>query len=74
MATCDYRLCDICNNKVFYDANLNYEQGRDAEARYAKDCHYALENLGAWIVLCRDCAKSYDIAAVKRESAREQKN
>lgn len=28
MAKADYRLCDVCDGKVFYDANLNYEQGR----------------------------------------------
>ncbi|WP_299314007.1 hypothetical protein [uncultured Halomonas sp.] len=26
MALADYKLCDLCDSKVFYDANLNYEQ------------------------------------------------
>lgn len=29
MALADYRLCDVCGNKAFYDSNLSYEQGPD---------------------------------------------
>jgi hypothetical protein len=29
MAKFDYRSCDICDNKAFYDANLNYADGTD---------------------------------------------
>lgn len=25
MAAADYRLCDVCDEKVFYDSNLSYE-------------------------------------------------
>lgn len=28
MAMADYRLCDVCDGKAFYDSNLNYEDGR----------------------------------------------
>lgn len=28
MAKTDYRLCDVCDGKAFYDAELNYEQGQ----------------------------------------------
>lgn len=34
MALADYRLCDVCEGKAFYDANLNYEDGR---SEWAKD-------------------------------------
>lgn len=27
MAKADYRCCDLCDDKVFYDSNLNYQQG-----------------------------------------------
>lgn len=27
MAKADYRLCDVCGDKVFYDRNLTYEDG-----------------------------------------------
>lgn len=29
MALADYRLCDVCESKAFYDSNLNYEFGGD---------------------------------------------
>jgi hypothetical protein len=30
MALADYRLCDVCEGKAFYDAHLNYGDGTDA--------------------------------------------
>ncbi len=72
MAGADYRSCDVCGSKVFYDANLNYEQGRggfdnepipkNEEAREAgvqKDWGYRLDYLGDWAVICRECAKTH---------------
>jgi hypothetical protein len=29
MALADYRLCDVCGGKAFYDANLSYADGPD---------------------------------------------
>jgi hypothetical protein len=29
MAAADYRLCDVCDGKAFYDSNLGYEWGPD---------------------------------------------
>ncbi|WP_167309938.1 hypothetical protein [Ralstonia mannitolilytica] len=29
MALADYRLCDVCGNKAFYDSLLRYEDGHD---------------------------------------------
>jgi hypothetical protein len=29
MAMSDYRLCDVCGSKAFYDSNLNYGDGTD---------------------------------------------
>jgi hypothetical protein len=29
MALADYRLCDVCEGKAFYDSNLNYGDGTD---------------------------------------------
>lgn len=29
MASCDYRSCDVCGRKTFYDANLSYDDGTD---------------------------------------------
>jgi hypothetical protein len=33
MARGDYRGCDVCDGKAFYDANLNYESGPDSYGR-----------------------------------------
>lgn len=72
MAGCDYRSCDVCGCKVFYDANLNYEQGKSAwgnepipkeeEARQngqQLDYGYRLDYLGDWAVICRECSKTH---------------
>ncbi len=75
MAAADYRLCDVCDGKVFYDANLNYEQGRDDEWAKRKapfrwageeqgkpehdDWLLRLDYLGDWAVLCGECSKTH---------------
>ena len=77
MAAADYRLCDVCGNKAFYDSNLNYEGGEkvasgvwrypEAPFRVAgEDQQFglALDRLGDWAVLCRDCAKTHKTAIV----------
>lgn len=60
MAYADYRLCDVCGCKTFYDSNLNYEYSTKLnpidETLFIRGSHYKLENLGDWAVLCRDCA------------------
>jgi len=68
MAYADYRLCDLCEEKAFYDANLNYESGREVEpGRYVRDTFYAIDRLGDWKVLCRDCAKTHKCVIVPVE-------
>lgn len=73
MASSDYRLCDVCDGKAFYDSNLNYEFGRP---QYSvgpfKNCGEAqnsisLERLGDWAVLCHECAKTHKCQIVKIE-------
>jgi hypothetical protein len=58
MARADYRLCDVCDDKAFYDANLNYDFEENPET--------GLWQLGAWVVLCSDCAKTHDIQIVPK--------
>lgn len=62
MALADYRLCDVCDHKVFYDANLNYERTRESP-------FYKLDYLGDWAVICEDCAKTYKCVVIKRDAA-----
>lgn len=85
MAMADYRLCDVCGEKVFYDANLNYEEGRSewakdrepfrnaGEAQYTNPEHkkfaYRLDYLGDWAVICTDCAKTHKTVVVPIEQA-----
>lgn len=59
MALADYRLCDVCGRKAFYDANLNYDFNEYPET--------GLSNLGDWSVLCRDCAKTHTTQIVPLE-------
>ena len=71
MALADYRPCDKCGAKAFYDARLNYEVTKDREEEHrvcGRPSHMKLENLGDWAVLCRDCAKTHRTAIVKREA------
>lgn len=70
----DYRQCDVCGQKAFYDANLFYRrhvlQGTSTPYRTRGIPQYihpillktrglSLDNLGDWAVLCTTCAKSY---------------
>lgn len=62
MAACDYRSCDVCGCKVFYDANLNY----DFDNRMP-DGSPTLDYLGDWKVLCENCAVVYKCVVVVKE-------
>ena len=65
MAAADYRLCDKCGGKTFYDANLNYGNRHDGEPyREAgqEQTWNSLEDVGDWAVLCRRCAKTHRTA------------
>lgn len=50
MAEADYKSCDVCGCKTFYDANLNYD--------FEEYPHHGLR-LGDWKVICIECAKLY---------------
>lgn len=73
MASADYRLCDVCTGKAFYDANLNYEEGASDHYKpyrtAGKDQYEKpdlvekygtrLDYVGDWAVICNDCAKQF---------------
>jgi hypothetical protein len=73
MAASDYRLCDVCDGKAFYDSNLYYESGttktkkpyRIAGKQQYEDAtineKYGLRlgSLGDWAVICDECAKKF---------------
>jgi hypothetical protein len=79
MALCDYRVCDVCGGKAFYDAELNYNFERNEgpvpaeervriSGREADDWGYSLDRVGEWAVICRECAKEYRTQIVRRQA------
>jgi len=83
MALADYKLCDRCGSKAFYDSNLSYEQGpqgygadkpfRECGLEQIEDPEHnhkwgtRLGYLGDWAVLCEDCAKTHKTVIVPLE-------
>lgn len=59
MAAADYRLCDVCSRKTFYDAELNYDIA-PAGHPLAPD-YIPGPSLGAWKVLCVECVKAHEV-------------
>lgn len=69
MAASDYRLCDVCNGKVFYDCNLNWEHDLDNTIRWnGEKGGGRLDYLGAWAVLCNECSQTHDAVIVPIET------
>ena len=72
----DYRLCDVCGCKAFYDSNLSYEYpdkngngtwGKIEPDELVRDSDYKLYHLGDWAVICTDCAKTHKCVIVPLE-------
>ena len=61
MAGCDYRSCDVCGAKTFYDANLNYVKDE-------KTGEYTLHGIGDWKVICETCAKEWETVLRKKDA------
>lgn len=53
MAASDYRSCDVCGAKTFYDANLDYEK---PDADHGNE--WWLHGVGDWVVICPKCAET----------------
>lgn len=75
MAMADYRLCDKCGEKAFYDSNLSYEfaweKGSSIPAdELVRGEQYKLGYLGDWAVLCTDCAKTHKCIIVQLDKSR----
>ena len=65
----DYYLCDICESKCFYDANLNWEWSeKDApipEDEMVRGKHLRLGYCGDMAAICLDCAKTHEVIVVE---------
>lgn len=61
MASADYKLCDVCNRKAFYDATI---QDMAYLATYDKSI-ISVKPIGIK-VLCGDCAETHDINIIER--------
>lgn len=61
MALADYRLCDVCEGKTFYDAELDYDMRTHPDTGFAR--------LGSWAVVCRDCSSKFKAVVVPIEPA-----
>jgi hypothetical protein len=62
MAGADYRRCDQCGGKTFYDARLDY-QAPDAEHNH----EWWLHGVGDWAVICPKCAEDF-VCGIMRKS------
>jgi hypothetical protein len=60
MALADYRRCDVCGGKAFYDATLRYDFERYPDR--------GLYLLGDWAVICIDCAKTFKCIIVPKDT------
>jgi hypothetical protein len=81
MAAGDYRSCDVCGGKAFYDANLNYEGGKmrvDPEAfRIAGQPQawgMCLDYVGDWAVICTNCSPRFRTAIVPIDAPEENRS
>jgi hypothetical protein len=63
---CDYRQCDVCGKKAFYDAELNYQDTPIVDKQKpVVGTSFYLDWLGDWKVLCIDCIGEYELKIVK---------
>ena len=76
MAMADYRLCDVCGCKTFYDSNLNYEFLTDGSGNVRNggevDIGLGLERLGDWCVICNECSKTHKCIITPTDPDKEQ--
>jgi len=59
MALSDYYLCDVCDRKTFYDAEVQYKNDITQERNLPV-------GVGDMRVLCPECATQYDIIIAKK--------
>ena len=63
MAGADYRRCDVCDGKTFYDANCCYMEP-DADHQ-----DWWLYGVGDWAVICPECAKTHEVIVRQKDAS-----
>lgn len=76
MAGCDYRSCDVCGGKAFYDANLPYTFDEEGYSPYRTagiddGSRACLDRIGDWAVICQSCSPKFRTAIVPVEQPAE---
>ena len=67
MAAADYYLCDVCECKTFYDANVDYDDWyRTGNSNPVTHRAWPNGNVGHMVVICKDCATMYRVELVKK--------
>lgn len=59
MAAADYRSCDVCGSKCYYDANIDYDFEQYPDT--------GLWNCGDWSVICRNCSETFTIEIKQKD-------
>lgn len=62
MASSDYYLCDVCNSKTFYDAEVHYDAMNSHPVTHA----LLPDNVGDMAVICERCAQTFKVAVVAK--------
>ena len=70
MALADYYLCDVCECKTFYDANLPHGE-TDTEAYRPKKPWWPDGDVGAMVVLCKGCAETHRVVIEKKQRSED---
>jgi len=63
MALADYRLCDLCECKTFYDAELNYDFSTNLNSNGDL---LPSGNVGDMKVICKKCAVENIVVIMKK--------
>lgn len=62
MAMADYKRCDVCGGKTFYDANLDYRMPGDKLYMEHPRTYIPMPcGVGDWAVLCKKCAQTHEV-------------
>lgn len=66
MAASDYRLCDVCGSKAFYDVSLNYDFDSVDVLGNPK-----LQYVSSMAVVCDKCADTHVAVVIERPATQE---